>query len=270
VSPLAPTRPQLDYGIGGASTGPAIVLINGLGGMRQAWYNQVQVFNETHRVLSYNHRGIGGSELLDSPATCRDYARDLLGLLNHVGIYRAVLAGVSFGGRIAQEFAVAWPDRVAGLVLVGTSGGGAGHTPGDPGALTLLERSAVLTADEWLQGLIPHLFGPAYRQQQGARLERLARWWATHPQPPAAIARQWQAMGRFDRWDELAGIQAPCLVVHGSADTLSPPINGERLAARIPRARLAMLEGLGHSPHIEDPQAFEGLLRDFLEEIGHE
>lgn len=269
MSPLAPTRPRLAYGIGGSPTGPAVVLINGLGGLRQAWYHQVQSLNKTHRVLSYDHRGVGGSELVDSPADIQDFARDLLGLLNHVGIYRAVLVGVSFGGRVAQEFAIRWPGRVEGLVLVGSSGGGEGQLPGDATALELLQRSASLSADEWLHGLIPHLFGPAYREGQGPRLERLARWWAEHPQPPAAIAHQWQAMRGFDRWDELAGIQAPCLVIHGDADTMSPSANGERLAARIPRARLAILEGLGHSPHVEDPERFELELRRFLDEIGH-
>ncbi len=243
------------------------MLINGLGGLRQAWHHQAQTFNKTHRVLSYDHRGIGGSELLDQPATCQDFARDLLGLLNHTGIYRAVLVGVSFGGRVVQEFTVRWPGRVLGLVLVGTSGGGAGHTSGDPQALQLLERSATLSADEWLHGLIPHLFGPGYRDAQGPRLERLARWWAEHPQHPAAIARQWQAMRGFDRWDELGSIQAPCLVIHGSADTMSPPVNGQRLASRIPGARLALLEGLGHSPHIEDPTGFDALVRGFLDEL---
>ncbi len=269
MSPLAPTRPQLDYGVGGPSSGPALVLINGLGGLRQAWYHQVQAFNKTHRVLSYNHRGIGGSELVGAPATVQDYARDLLGLMNHAGIYRSVVVGVSFGGRVAQELALAWPGRVVGLVLVGTSGGGVGHTDGDSDALALLERSAALSAEEWEIGLIPHLFGPEYREEQGTRLGRLARWWAKHPQPPAAIARQWEAMRAFDRWEELAEIRAPCMVVHGRSDTMSPPINGERLAARIPGARLALLEGLGHSPHVEDPEGFEALLRAFLDEIGH-
>ncbi len=269
MSPIAPTRPQLDYGVGGSPSGPAIVLINGLGGLRQAWYAQIQTFNKTHRVLSYNHRGIGGSELVDAPSTVLDYARDLLGLLNHAGIYRAVLVGVSFGGRVAQEFALSWPGRVVGLVLVGTSGGGAGHSDGDPDAMALLERSAELSADEWERGLIPHLFGPGYQAEQGARLARLARWWAAHPQPPAAIARQWEAMRAFDRWDDLATIHAPTMVVHGSADTMSPIVNGERLAARIPGARLARMAGLGHSPHVEDPAGFEELLLDFLDEIGH-
>jgi 3-oxoadipate enol-lactonase len=269
MSPLAPTRPRLEYGIGGVPNRPAIVLVNGLGGRRQAWYHQVQAFNKTHLVLSYDQRGLGGSELVDHPATMLDYARDLLGLLNHVGIYRAVFVGVSFGGRVLQELALAWPGRVQGLVLVGTSGGGAGQEPGDPEALALLERSAELSAEEWERGLIPHLFGPAYRERQGPRLGRLARWWAEHPQPPAAIARQWEAMRAFDRWDDLGAIGAPCLVVHGSADTMSPLANGQALAARLPRARLVVLEGLGHSPHVEDPAGFEALLRAFLDELGH-
>jgi 3-oxoadipate enol-lactonase len=269
MSPVAPTNPRLAYGIGGPPSGPALVLVNGLGGRRQAWYHQVQAFNKSHRVLSYDQRGLGESELVDSPVTMLDYARDLLGLLNHAGIYRAVFVGVSFGGRVVQELAVAWPGRVVGLVLVGTSGGGEGHEPGDPAALELLEHSATLSAEEWYRGLIPHLFGPSYRERQGRRLERLARWWADHPQPPAAIARQWQAMRTFDRWEELATIAAPTLVVHGSADTMSPPGNGQRLAARIPTARLALLEGLGHSPHVEDPEAFNALLEGFLDEIGH-
>jgi 3-oxoadipate enol-lactonase len=269
VSPLAPTRPSLEYGIGGAPASPALVLVNGLGGRRQAWYHQVQAFNKSHRVLSYDQRGLGGSELVDTPASCLDYARDLLGLLNHVGIYRAVFVGVSFGGRVIQELALAWPGRVEGLVLVGTSGGGVGHTPGDPAALALLERSGTLSADQWLHGLMPHLFGPAYRERQGERLERLARWWADHPQPQAAIDQQWRAMRAFDRWDELSTIQAPSLVVHGTADSLSPIANGERLAARLPRARLVRIEGAGHSPHVEDPERFEAELRGFLDEIGH-
>ncbi len=269
MSPLAPTRPQLEYGIGGAPSAPALVFINGLGGRRQSWYHQVQAFNKTHRVLSYDQRGLGGSQLLDEPAAMVDYARDLLGLLNHVGIYRAVFVGVSFGGRVALELALAWPGRVVGLVLVGTSGGGAGHQDGAPGALALLERSGSLSAEEWEHGLMPHLFGPAYRAEQGPRLTRLARWWAEHPQAPAAIARQWEAMRAFDRWEELATIQGPCLVLHGDADTMSPLGNGERLASRLPRARLVRLEGLGHSPHVEAPERFEAELREFLDEIGH-
>ncbi len=269
MSPLAPTRPHLEYGIGGAPGAPALVFVNGLGGRRQSWYHQVQAFHRSHRVLSYDQRGLGGSELVDEPATMLDYARDLLGLLNHVGVYRAVFVGVSFGGRVIQELALAWPGRVVGLVLVGSSGGGEGHEPGDASALALLERSASLSAEEWHDGLMPHLFGPVYRQRQGRRLERLARWWADHPQPPAAIAHQWEAMRAFDRWDSLTHIQSPCLVLHGTDDSMSPIANGERLAARLPRARLVRLEGLGHSPHVEDPERFEAELRDFLDEIGH-
>lgn len=269
MSPIAPTRPRLDYGIGGPASGPALVFVNGLGGSRQAWYHQVMAFNRSHRVLTYDHRGIGRSELVDADVGCRDFARDLMGLLNHVGIYRAVFVGVSFGGRVVQELALGWPGRVVGLVLVGSSGGGPRQAWGDTEARALLRRSASLTEDEWLEGLIPHLFGPEYRERKAHRLARLARWWATHPQRPEAIARQWQAMEDFDRWEDLPRIHAPTLVLHGTADTMSPLDNGQALAERIPGARMVPLEGLGHSPQVEAPDRFGAELARFLEDIGH-
>ena len=268
MSPLAPTRPRLEYGIGGPSSGPALVFVNGLGGSRQAWYHQVVAFNRSHRVLTYDHRGIGHSELVDAETSCRDYARDLMGLLNHVGIYRAVFVGVSFGGRVVQELTIGWPGRVVGQVLVGTSGGGPRQQWGDPEARALLRRSAALTAEEWLEGLIPHLFGSVYQEQRSHRLARLARWWADHPQHPTAITRQWQAMEAFDRWDDLPSIQAPTLVLQGAEDSMSPPANGRALAERIPAARLVLLEGVGHSPQVEDPDRFGAELAGFLEQIG--
>jgi pimeloyl-ACP methyl ester carboxylesterase len=269
MSPLAPTRPRLDYGFGGAAGGPALVLVNGLGGVRESWYHQVLGFKRTHRVLTFNQRGVGGSEVVDADTTCHDLARDLVGLCNHLGLFRAVFVGASFGGRVALELALGWPGRVVGLVLVGCSGGAPDDAPGDPQAHTLLRRSATLSAEEWLEGVIPRLYGPEYRERHAARLARLARWWARNPQPAAGIARQWQAWERFDRWADLPALRLPCLVVHGEVDELNPPANGRRLAACIPSAGLALLPGVGHSPHMEDPAAFNAVLRAFLARIGH-
>jgi pimeloyl-ACP methyl ester carboxylesterase len=169
---------------------------------------------------------------------------------------------------VVQELALGWPGRALGIVLVSTSGGGPGQLPGDPVAHDLLRRSTTLDAETWSAGLIPALFGPAFRERHAARLERLARWWAAHPQPTAGLARQWQACDSFDRWADLPGLRAPALVIHGTADILVPPGNGQQLAACIPGARLALLEGLGHSPQIEDPAAFNEVLQGFLREIG--
>jgi len=269
MSPLAPTRPPLEYGFGGTAGGPALVFVNGLGGVREAWYHQVLAFKRTHRVLTYNQRGVGGSEVVDQDASCHDFARDLVGLCNHLGLFRAVFVGVSFGARVVQELALGWPGRVVGLVLVGSSGNSPDDEPGDARARALLRRADALTAEEWLDGVIPALFGPAYRAAHAARLARLARWWAQNPQPAVGVARQLQAWQGFDRWADLPGLRLPCLVVQGEADALNPPGNGLRLAQRVPGARLALLPGLGHSPHVEDPAAFGAVLRDFLARIRH-
>ncbi len=268
MSPLAPTRPRLDYGLGGALGGPCLVFVNGLGGLKESWYAQVVAFKDAHRVLTYNQRGIGGSQVLDQDASMRDFARDLVGLLNHLGIFRAVFVGVSFGGRVVQELALGWPGRALGVVLVSTSGGGPGHLDGDPRAGALLRRAASLSAEEWYEGLIPHLFGAAFRERHRDRLWRLARWWAAHPQSPVGLARQWQAWEGCDLWERLPELRAPTLVLHGTADSMSPPDNGRSLGERIPGARLELLEGLGHSPHAEDPRVFNELLAGFLLEQG--
>lgn len=269
MSPLAPTRPRLAYGFGGPAGAPALVFVNGLGGSKEAWYHQVVAFKRSHRVLCFDQRGTGGSEPGEGPVGCRDLARDLLGLLTLVGVYRAVIVGISFGGRVALELAFGWPGRVVGLALCGSTGGGPGAPVGDPPAHALLRRAGMLTAEEWREGVFPALFGQAYRERNAHRLERLARWWAAHPQPQEGIARQWQAWDAFDRWGDLPGLRCPTLVLHGDSDALCPPENGRRLAHRIPGARLVLLEGLGHSPNVEDPQAFNEALRGFLGEVGH-
>jgi len=244
-----------------------LVFVNGLGAQMQTWYAQVQGFRRSWRTVCYNQRGISGSELADEDATMRDFARDLVGLLNHLGIYRASFVGISFGSRVLQELALGWPARISALVLVGASPGGRRHVRGDPAAGALLRRAHDLSVDEWFEGLMPHLFGRDYLQRNRPRLRRLATWWAQHPQDPRALARHWQAWEHFDRWEDLPRLRAPTLLLHGSCDSLSPPANGRSLAARIPGARLELMEGLGHSPNVEDPARFNALLRDFLQQV---
>lgn len=268
MSPLSPTHPRLEYGLSGPAGGTALVFVNGLGGLRESWYHQVLAFKRTHRVLTYNQRGVGGSEVVDADTSIHDFASDLVALLNHLGMYRAVFIGVSFGGRMVQELALGWPGRALGVVLVSTSGGGPEQLAGDPQAHELLRSSSTLSAEAWREGLMPRLFGPGFCERHAARLDRLARWWAAHPQSAPGLARQWQAWDSFNRWDDLPGLRPPALVIHGTADVMSPPGNGRQLAARIPGARLVSLEGLGHSPQVEDPEAFNAALRAFLLEIG--
>lgn len=267
--PLSQTRPALFYSVSSpprpdGTSAPGVVFLNGLGGLREAWLAQVRHLAPHCRVLTYNQRGIGGSEVLDEDVDMTDFARDLAALLDEVGMARASLVGISFGGRVAQEMALILPERVDRLVLVATSCGGPHHAPGDPRARAALRSADRLPAEVWMRDLIPALFGDRFRAAHTDRLDRLARLWARHPPDPVGLARQWQAYDAFDRWADLPGLSAPTLVIHGTEDRMSPVSNARVLAARIPGARLHLLDGVGHSPNVEAADELNAALLDFL------
>lgn len=262
--PLTVSQPQLCYALSGPSDAPPLVFINGLGGVQAAFQLQVRAFRESRRVLVYDHRGAGGSQTVDTPVTMADYAADLVRLLDELALDCCDVVGLSFGGRVAQELALGWPERVRRLVLSGTSAGGRLHAPGDAHAHELLRAVATADADAWAQTVAPVLFGRAYRERHPERIAALARWRARHRPDPVGIARQWGAWDGFDLADEIAEIAQPTLIIHGTEDGLSPVVNAEQLAAYIPDARLELLDGVGHSPNVESPQAFNQLIEDFV------
>ena len=260
-------RSVLACTVQGARSAPAVALLHGLGGQKEAWFPLQRSLAATRRVLAPDHRGSGGSPRPDEGATLADFAADLWACLDRAGVGRSALVGHSFGSGVAIEAALAAPGRVTALVLVSTAGAGpaADRVPGDPDAHAALREAASLTAEGWRTRVIPHLFGPAFRKRRATRLDRLARLWAATPRDPAGLARQWRAWDAWDRWDDLPRLRLPVLVVHGSADTLAPLENARRYAARIPGARLALLPGLGHYPQVEDPAALLGVVAPFLD-----
>jgi pimeloyl-ACP methyl ester carboxylesterase len=262
--PISDTQPRLSYVISGPPEGLPLVFINGLGGVQAAFQLQVRELKQTRPVLVYDHRGSGGSEVVDRPASMADYAQDLVRLLDHLDLHSCDIVGLSFGGRVAQALALGWPDRVRRLVLCGTSAGGALHTPGDAQAHVLLRAVATADAATWAQTIAPVLFGRAYRERHPERITALARWRARHRPDPVGIARQWEAWDGFDLAEHIGQIVQPTLIIHGTEDGLSPVENAAQLAAHIPSAQLRLLEGVGHSPNVEAPERFNRLLAEFL------
>jgi pimeloyl-ACP methyl ester carboxylesterase len=223
-------------------------------------------FGSSRRTLSFDHRGLGASEYANTPMTMRDYAADLVRLLDETGIERADFVGLSFGGRVLQELALGWPERIHKLVLGGTSTGGPGHTPGNHAAIEAMQRSPELTEEEWLSVVIPSMFGRRFREAEPERLKNLARWWTRHPPDPRGLALQGAAYQAFDTSDRLHQILAPTLILHGTDDGLSPRSNAMFLVQHLPYARLIWLDGVGHSPKAEDPLRFHAEIQQFLDE----
>ena len=126
--PFTHSTPRLAYTLFGpppAQSGRTpLVFVSGMGGVQAAWLMAGRYFGQSRCALSYDHRGLGVSEADATPMLMRDYALDLIRLLDEVGIDQADFVGLSFGGRVLQELAVGWPHRVRRLVLGGTSAGG--------------------------------------------------------------------------------------------------------------------------------------------------
>lgn len=268
--PLTVSTPALAYTLVGDVNAEALVFVGGLGGVQASWTLQVRSFAERYRVLTYDHRGTGDSEGDDRPMTMRDYAADLVGLLDHCGLARASFVGLSFGGRVLQALALDWPARVRRLVLGGTTCGRSLNVLGDRAFYQAIAQAPLADpaaeAARWQEVIGPALFGARYVARYPERIRGLARWRARHPLNPAGVAQQWAALVEFDACARLGEIQAPTLVLHGDDDRVSPIQNGRILASRIPGARLAVLSGVGHSPNVEAPDEFNALIAAFLEE----
>jgi 3-oxoadipate enol-lactonase len=215
-------------------------------------------------LLAFDYRGLGQSGPAGGPYTMADVAEDVAGLLDVVGWSRCRIVGVSFGGMVAQEFAVTHPERVERLALACTSPGGDGGSSYPLHSLAELsvdERVAVAARlsdtrwdETWLE---THAVDRALAEHLAARQRQT--------DPPDAAGRRAQIAARagHDVWDRLGAVNCPTLVAYGRYDGIAPPQNSEAIASRIPGADLRGYEG-GHMFLFQDPAAMRELVT-FLE-----
>ena len=215
-------------------------------------------------VLVHDQRGLGRTEIPPGPYSMRDYAADALALMDEVGWSSCRVIGVSFGGMVAQEFAVTNPDRVDRLVLACTSPGGAGgssyplHDLGrrdDPTQASACWRCSTPASvlSTWLD--IP----PTRPWPRWSRPAPVARSEEQH----RGEREQLLARRDHDVMDRLPNITCPTLVAAGRYDGIAPLANSEAIVSRIPDSELRVYEG-GHIFFVQDPRAIPETL-DFLD-----
>jgi len=252
-------------------TGDRVLFISGTGGDLRANPRRGRgVLERRFEVLMYDQRGLGQTSKPDRAASMADYADDAAALLTALAWPTAHVIGVSFGGMVAQHLALRHPDRVDGLVLACTSAGGAGGSSFD------LLSVADLPRDERAQVVLPLMDtrnDPTTDPPTYAPLfETIAPLMGAPPlnadDPSSAIGarRQLEARAGHDTWDRLPEISRPTFVVGGRYDGQAPPENLERLAARIPDARLRFFDG-GHLFLLQDRDAYPAIA-DFLDAVG--
>jgi pimeloyl-ACP methyl ester carboxylesterase len=248
--------------------GESLVMIMGFGGTRRGWIFQTRAFRKHFRVVTFDNRGVGGTDKPRGPYSIRMMAEDTVGLMDHLGIEKAHILGVSMGGYIAQELAINHPGRVKKLVLGCTyahQDETGGHSSEYHRGLGVEEGCS---CDELRGVAVPTVLGTALSLGFSSRLVSVAAAPLLRPcarlMATRGISGQYQAIVGHDTLDRLRLIAAPTLVITGTRDRLIKPGSSEILASRIPNARLVRVEGGSHSFFIGMRGRFNKEVLDFL------
>lgn len=255
----------IGYETYGKRDGIPLLMIQGLGSDSRGWALQRLAMGRRYRCIVIDNRGVGASTNAPHPFSLEQMARDAVSVLDAEGIDTAHVMGASMGGAIAQIIAVRHGERVRGLVLACTA---CRHHEWRrellaDWAAAVSERGMSALSDEGLRWLI----GPRVHRRFGPWINLLGR--VVMQGDPEHFAAQVDAILALDddvRF-ELAEVTAPTLVITGSQDMLTPFGDAEELAEMIPGARLRELRGAAHGLMVEQPNAYNSAVLEFLGEV---
>ena len=239
--------------------GPAIVFSHGLLMDQEMFDPQVAFLAGRYRTIVWDERCHGDTVTSPEPFSYWDSAADLVGLLDHVGIERAVLAGMSQGGFLSQRAAIRYPDRVAGLFLIATQAG-----PEEPEKVESYRRMLDWVERDGVDALLAEATATIIL---GEGWEGAGPWMAKWMERPARLWRQAfeTLIGREDLSPRLAEISAPAAAVHGDSDLAIPVAKAEALCAGIAGCvGLTVVPGGGHAVNLTHPDPVNRVLDEFL------
>lgn len=252
---------EIAYEVRGS--GPVLVFLHAFPLGLFMWDAQAEALAAQHTVVRFDCRGFGASPPGDGLLTMERIADDAAALLDHLGLSRAVVAGCSMGGYAALAFARRHPDRLRGLVLQDTRAG-ADAEEARRARAELAERVLREGAAAAAEAFLPRLVGETTRRENPELVERLRA--AILSTSPRGIADALAGLAaRADSTPFLREIRVPTLVVCGAEDVITPPSEAESIQRAVPGARLEVVPRAGHLANLERPEAYEAVLRRFLE-----
>lgn len=253
---------ELNIVIRGPEDGLPVVLVHGFPFSHEMWEPQLEAQASGCRVVAYDVRGLGRSGVGDGQYTMELFVDDLVRVLDGAGLDRPVVCGLSMGGYILLRALEREPDRVRAAVLCDTKSA----ADDDEGRLKRARAIRTLKdggAAAYAEAFAPAVVGSTTRERRPRVVAAVREMIRSNP-VRGMVGAQLAMLGRTDTTGALAGIEVPTLVVGGEEDPLTPPSTMRDLADRIPGARLALIPEAGHVVNLENPDAFDRELAEFL------
>ena len=242
---------------------PTLVLVNGVGDPLEGWANQTADFLAAGlRLVSFDNRGVGRSSRPPGPYTSAQMAADLHVVVTAAGLDEFHLCGVSMGGVIAQEYALAHPQRLRSLVLANT------FAAADPftraAFLTWAEVAQAAGMPMMMRAQAPWIFSPGFYAQAPDRVAELIAEAEQSTQPAAAFAAQMAALVDHDASGRLGTLATPTLVIAAADDIIIRPALSRLLRDALPDAAWSVVPG-GHAAFWENPGPWNRAVLDFVQ-----
>lgn len=243
--------------------GAPLLLIMGLGGSHREWRRVLPALSEKYRVITFDNRGTGETLAAGEPFTIPGMAADAKAVLEAAGAESAHVLGMSMGGMIAQELALAYPEKIRSLILAVTYCGGRQAVIAGPEVLFALQAGGARTPEDAFWAMAPFIYDAATPRA------RLAEDLAARAGKFTALADFMRQLQAIMTWSgthpRLSKINIPTFVLHGKNDRLIPAANARILAAAIPCAELFELENSGHIFTTDQPERSVAAILEFLE-----
>lgn len=243
---------------------PVVVFLNGTTQTTRTWWIQARHFQNKFRVLLYDARGQGQSDLGQAKLTIDGHVDDLIELFDHLGVNRAHLVGLSHGARVACRFGEVVPERADRIILCGLGRYLAPRTAALLNSWIQILNSSGLESMVW--SMLPMVFGEPFLEQHQSMLNDMVSVVVKRNRFDALQAHL-KAMSHYlPVVDSISAVYPPTLMVTGNQD-LIVQIDQSRALAKMLGAHLIQLKGVGHSPNIEVPEAFNQVILKFLSAI---
>jgi 3-oxoadipate enol-lactonase len=248
-----------------SGAGEPLLLIQGLGWSSAMWHRLVPALDPRYRVIRYDARGIGRSDVPEGPYTIQLVAADAMAVLDAAGVESAHVLGCSLGGVVAQEVALTYPARTKSLMLLCTHPAGTAAVWPEPDVMAMIVDRAGMTLEAAVRVSIPFAYGPT---TDPTRIEEDVALRLALPTSSAGYERQlYGGLGYPGTHDRLHQIAVPTLVLTGDQDRMVPPQNSEIIAAAITGARTVVVPGAGHIVFTDAPEAVSDAVLAFLDEV---